>query len=116
MLKESGVCLMLQQSETFILKKAANLFRGLEAVGGWVTLTNQRLIFDPHRLNIQTEPLVLTYAEMIGIEKRYTLNLVPNGIKITTESGDEYKFVMWKRSAFIDYVNERIRESQQQYQ
>lgn len=113
--KESGVCIMLQESETIIFKKAANLFRGLEAVGGWVTLTDQRLIFEPHRINIQTEPLVLTYKEMIGIEKRNTLNLVPNGIKITTESGGEYKFVIWKRTAFIKYVNERIRESQQQY-
>jgi len=84
----------------------ANLFRSVEAVGGRLTITNERLLFNPHMINIQTEPVEINMADIIGVEKRNTMGLVPNGIKITNRYGSEFKFVVYKRAQLIDLINQ----------
>ena len=61
-----------------------SLFRGIEAVGGKIFLTNQRLIFINHSLNIQKGQTNIDYSEMKSVEKRKTMKIVNNGIKVTT--------------------------------
>ncbi|QOS77588.1 hypothetical protein JNUCC31_22860 [Paenibacillus sp. JNUCC31] len=83
----------------------ANLFRGIEAVGGRLNITNERILFNPHSINIQRKPLEIMIKDISKIEKRNTLKIVPNGIKITINNGQEYKFVVYKRSKLIELLN-----------
>jgi len=43
----------LKQNEQIIKQKAANLQKGIETVGGVLYLTNQRLVFEAHKINVQ---------------------------------------------------------------
>ena len=42
----------LPQGEVIIKEGAANLQKGIETVGGKLRLTNQRLLFKAHKLNV----------------------------------------------------------------
>ncbi|MGO0059497.1 GRAM domain-containing protein [Brevibacillus fluminis] len=86
----------------------ANLMRGIEAVGGKMTITNERIIFTPHVLNIQTKPLEIGIHEITAVEKRNSLFIVPNGIKIVVKHGQAYKFVVWKREELIGLIRGAI--------
>ncbi|QMV44836.1 hypothetical protein FPL14_01515 [Cohnella cholangitidis] len=104
----------LRPSELFLLEKvAANLFRGIESVGGRLSITNERLVFEPHAINIQSNILELNVQDIVKVEKRNNLLVVPNGMKLTTGDGKEYKFVIWNRSKIIELLNQTIKQAQQ---
>lgn len=86
----------------------ANLFRGPEAVGGRLKLTDRRLLFKSHNINIQTGTTEILIEQIAEVKKRNTLGIVPNGISIVTKDGAKYKFVLWRRSKIIDFINKRI--------
>ncbi|NQF16078.1 hypothetical protein HPY31_19455 [Brevibacillus sp. HB1.3] len=97
----------LKRNESIVQENiAANLFRGMEGVGGKLTLTSDRLYFQPHSLNIQTEPLELNLNDIAAVEKRNTLFVIPNGMKIKMHNGQEYKFVVWKRAEIIGMIQD----------
>ena len=92
----------LRQDEYVIFKNVqANWLRKFEGVGGKLYLTNQRLIFVPHGLNIQTDWVQMELWGTTKIEKHQTLGIIPNGIKITMDSGEVVKFIVWNRSKII---------------
>jgi hypothetical protein len=86
----------------------ANLFRGLEGVGGKIFLTNQRLVFKSHSLNIQKGQTNIVYLDIDSIHKRKTAKLVDNGIKIITKEGTEYNFVVNDRDAVLKKIQQKI--------
>ncbi len=100
---------MMTESEVVILRKPANLFRGIEAVGGWMSLTNNEIIFNPHKLNIQKQQLEILFSEIVEVTKRNTFYVIPNGIMIKEKSGQEYKFVIWGRSHLIKIINGKVK-------
>jgi hypothetical protein len=102
----------LLSGETVAKDGAANLQRGIETVGGRLYLTNQRLIFESHAINIQAGPTILPLTSITGARKCWTrfLNLIPlfpNSIGISTSDGKEYRFVMFGRKAWIDAIDGR---------
>lgn len=103
-------------NESPIREGAANLQRGLETVGGRLYLTNQRLVFESHRFNIQTGPTIIPLDSVTGIRKCWTrfLDLVPlfpNSVSILTKEGTEYRFVLNNRRAWIEAINQRLTHS-----
>lgn len=99
---------MNETQETYYLEVAANLYRGIEAVGGRLKMNNENLLFSPHSFNLQTGVTLIFMDEISSIRKRNTMGIVPNGILIETRRGQQYKFVTWKRQQVIDFVNSRI--------
>jgi hypothetical protein len=100
----------LLSGETLVKDGAANLQRGIETVGGWLYLTNQRLIFESHAFNILTGSTIIPLASITGARKCWTkfLNLIPlfpNSVAIATKEGKEYRFVMFSRQAWIDAID-----------
>ncbi len=96
---------MARNSEVLV-RAAANLWRGPEAVGGRLTLTRGRLAFRAHRVNIQALPLDIAVSDIVDIRKYRTGGFIPNGLAVTVASGIEYRFVTYKRSRFIAAVQE----------
>ncbi|MFD2530024.1 MULTISPECIES: GRAM domain-containing protein [Polaribacter] len=86
----------------------ANLFRGFEGVGGKIFLTNQRLIFKSHSLNIQKGQTNIDYNDIVSVTKRKTFKLRDNGIKITTKKGDEYCFVVNNRNVELKNILDKL--------
>jgi hypothetical protein len=86
----------------------ASLFRGIEGVGGKIFFTNQRLIFKSHSLNIQKGQTNIDYSEISSVGKRKTMKIINNGIKILTNKGQEYCFVVNDRESQIQKISIKL--------
>jgi hypothetical protein len=98
--------------ETPLKDGAANLQRGIETVGGWLYLTNRRLVFESHAFNIQTGATIIPLASITGARKCWTkfLNLIPifpNSVAVSTKEGKEYRFVTFGRQAWIEAIEDQ---------
>ena len=96
-------------NETPVKQGAANLQRGIETVGGKLYLTNQRLVFESHALNIQTGATIIPLSSINRTRKCWTkfLNMIPifpNSIAVSTKEGKEYRFVAFGRQDWIDAI------------
>ncbi len=91
----------LQPNEKIIKKGAANHWKGPESVGGKLFLTNQRLYFSSHSLNVQAHTLSIPLENIQKLEKHSSLGIVPNGLSITTTESATEKFVLWGREKWI---------------
>lgn len=86
----------------------ANLFRGVEGVGGKIFLTNQRLIFKSHSFNIQKGQTNLEYSIISSVQKRKTAKLIDNGIKIITKQNTEFDFVVNDRDDVLVKIQNKL--------
>ena len=87
---------------------AANLFMGLESVGGKMKIMDREIIFTPHKINAQKKPLLIKINDIKEVGKRNTFYIVPNGLAIVVKSGEEYKFVVNNRQKIITHLNEQL--------
>lgn len=83
----------------------ANLFRGVE---GKIFLTNQRLIFKSHSLNIQKGQTNIEYSIISSVQKRKTAKLIDNGIKIITKQNTEYDFIVNDRDDILVKIQNKL--------
>jgi hypothetical protein len=98
----------LELDEKIEFSHAANLFRGIEGVGGQVFLTNKRLIFKGHKFNIQSGQKNFPYEEILSCEPRKTGGLIDNGMRLQTKNGEQHDFVVNERDGFIAMLRQRI--------
>jgi len=94
----------LQAGEVVLRVGPANLARGWEAAGGHLTLTNQRLVFEAHRLNVQAYATLIDLSAVTGLELCWTklfnlIPLAPNSLAVHT-AGAEFRFVLHEREAW----------------
>jgi hypothetical protein len=83
---------------------SANRFKGKEAVGGWLFLTIEEIIFKPHGLNMQNQEAVIPLNTILEISKVNTLGIIPNGILIKTSENDVERFVVNNRKIWIQRI------------
>jgi hypothetical protein len=88
---------LLSDGEEVVWEGPANHFRGLEAVGGRLVLTNERLLFASHPFNVQTHEWAVSRTDVLDAGPVSTLGVVPNGLLVTTRSGDAERFVVSDR-------------------
>lgn len=100
---------VLEPNEGIEIEGPANLFRGIEGVGGKIFLTNKKLIFKSHKINIQKGQTDIEYSTIQKIVKRKTAKLIDNGIRIKTNNGKEYDFVVNERDLWFEKINQRIK-------
>ncbi|WP_026690388.1 hypothetical protein [Alteribacter aurantiacus] len=89
----------------------ANLFKGIEGVGGKLFLTKHALIHRPHRINFQSKETVIDLKDIANVTTRNTYLIAPNGLLVTTISGKEYKLVVNKREEWVEKINLVRRQS-----
>jgi hypothetical protein len=104
-----GSSVEVNQSEEILADVAANLFRGIEAVGGRLKITNRRVLFESHAMNLQKIPAEILFSDIAEVSKRNTLGFVPNGMLIRTKAGVEYKFVVSGRDKLISIIESKKR-------
>jgi hypothetical protein len=92
------------EGETLIKEDGANHFKGAEAVGGKLILTNQRLIFRSHSFNIQNHEENILLSRIKEVSSFKTLGMVPNGLKVLLDTSEEHRFVIDNRSVWIDSI------------
>lgn len=95
-------------NETIVFEGGANHFKGTEAVGGWLYLTNKKLIFQSHNYNVQNHKLVIPLNQITSIRTSLTHGYMPTGLQVVTNDGVE-KFVVFKRKEWVRRISENIK-------
>jgi hypothetical protein len=98
--------------ESLVKESRANLQRGIETVGGRLFLTTERLLFEAHKLNVQTGATAIDLRTITAVTKGWTkflnvLPLAPNTIVVTTSDGAEYRIVCSKRADWIAAIDQQ---------
>ncbi len=94
--------------EIDVLEGLANHFKGIEAVGGRLRLTDRRLVFESHSLNFQNHADSWALADIAGVRPVRTLGIVPNGIAVRLVDGTDERFVVSNRTAWIRAIASAI--------
>lgn len=103
----------LQPDEKVEYKLSANLRKGIEFVGGVLTITDQRFCFEPHPVNIQRGDVEFPIEEIEQFEAVNVLGVVPNGLKAELQDGTSHTLVVApgdiaNREEIVDFVQRRI--------
>ena len=93
------------EGEQLLKQGPANHFRGWEGVGGWLYLTDKRLLFRSHRFNVQNHELSMPLAEIVEVQTCPTAWIVPNGLRVVTPSGAE-RFVVEGRRSWLEEIKQ----------
>jgi hypothetical protein len=80
--------------EMILYETPANHFKGVEAVGGKLYLTNKRLFFKSHKFNIQNHSLSIFLNEIMFVNQYKALGFVNNGLSVGVRGGVIEKFVV----------------------
>ena len=94
--------------ETIIYEGLANHFKGIEGVGGKLYLTDKRLVFKSHNLNIQNHELSIMLRDIQKAETYKPLHLSSNGLCVETVDGVVEKFVVENAEKWNGLVQERM--------
>ncbi|MFZ0704416.1 MAG: TIR domain-containing protein [Candidatus Korobacteraceae bacterium] len=97
------------EAENVLGKFVVSIRRGLESVGGRIVITNQRLLFEAHGINIQREPVSIPLNDITAVGTYNSLGLIPNGFSVQCRSGQEYRFIAYSRKQIIDLINQQKR-------
>lgn len=95
-------------AEEIVGKFSANLFRGIEGVGGRLIVTNQRLLFEAHKLNLQRAPLEIPLDQISDVAETKVIGLIPNGVTVTCRSGEQHQFVSWNRAKIVAAIKQSM--------
>lgn len=99
---------LLQPNEQILKVSPANHFVGLIAMGGWLFLTNQRLIFQAHRLMQQPYQLSTPITEITQIRSGITTLM---HLAIRTRHHQNQRFVVGQRHAWSKAIQMQIAEN-----
>ena len=95
----------LRAGETIIKQGVANLQKNIETVGGKLYLTNQRLVFEAHKVNVQSASAEVEISNIQSSEPSWTkflgiLPIFPNSLSVYTKQGSESRYVLFGRGAW----------------
>lgn len=96
----------LLENESLIKEGGANHFKNMEGVGGWIYLTDKRILFKSHSVNIQKHELSIPLHKISEAKACMTFRVIPNGLRIQTTDGNEEKFVVEGRSDWVKNILE----------
>ena len=94
----SGLEIQLEPGEQLVHAGPANHYRGVEAVGGRLVLTDRRLAFRSHGMNIQRHEASYPLATITGVAPARMRGIVPNGLVVALADGSRERFVVAGRS------------------
>lgn len=92
----------LEPGEVIELKTGANHWKGPECTGGALFLTNKRLVFKSHRVNVQNHLFELSIPEISAVKRYKSAGIIDNGLLLTTTEGKEEKFVVEKAGEWAE--------------
>ena len=94
--------------ERIVYQGAANHWRGVEARGGWLILTERALVFRAHGLNAQNAPVRIELSSVRSLSPTATLGIVPNGLRVDGVEGARDRFVVGARAEWIRRIESRL--------
>jgi hypothetical protein len=96
--------------EALIKEGGANHFKGKEGVGGKLVLTDKRLIFKSHNLNIQNHQDNFDLAQINEVQATKTLNLFNNGLLLELVDMGKHKFVVDEPNDWVIAIRDQKKQ------
>ncbi|HEY3476910.1 MAG TPA: TIR domain-containing protein [Anaerolineales bacterium] len=96
---------LLEENESILYEGIASHGTGVKKVGGHLFLTNQRLIFKSHILNIKASEWHVFLQDVLDVTPSLALGFVPNEISVKTKSGLE-KFIVFERNTWLKLIQD----------
>jgi hypothetical protein len=87
------------EEERVLKQGPANHLCGWEARGGWLYLTDRRLLFRSHGYNIQNQELSIPIEAVVDAQPCATFCLIPNGLRVLTQHSVQ-RFVVSRRRSW----------------
>lgn len=94
--------------EKVLFEGLANHFKGMEGVGGKLFLTNKRVRFRSHAVNIQTHDESYPLTSITDVKAVNNAWIIPNGLLLTLADGRRERFVVYKRNEWVDQIEQRL--------
>jgi hypothetical protein len=69
------------------------------SVGGWLILTKQRLIFEPHKVNVGGKRIEISRQDIVAAMPGQ--GLLPNKLEIVTSNHEKHSFVVAQRAVWL---------------
>lgn len=86
--------IQFKENEKLLMQTNANHFKGIEAVGGMLFITNLRVIYKSHKVNFQNHLFEVNIADIVSYEKCKTFGVIENGILLGLTNGTKERFVV----------------------
>ncbi|MDL2263680.1 hypothetical protein LJC31_03400 [Synergistaceae bacterium OttesenSCG-928-I11] len=108
--------MIMQEGETILKEGSANSFGIALSRGGKLAVTNQRVLWQGHALNIGGQADVINLSDIVACGKCVTITIfalllpIPNAIYISTKDGKTYKYTVYKRKEWLDVLNKAIKD------
>lgn len=99
------VVIELNENEVIQHEGPTNLFRGIEAVGGKMVLTDKRLVFKSHNMNIQNGETQFDLVDIQEVKSRKIAKLFQTGMRLLTRNNDNVDFVVYDADTWVDKIN-----------
>ena len=90
--------------ESVVHHGAANHWKGIEAVGGKLFLTDKRLRFRSHAFNVQKHDESYARTDIVAASPARSLGIIPNAIRIELRDGRRETFVVNDRAAWLTHL------------
>ncbi len=97
--------------EQIIKDGQASHFKGFENVGGWLFLTDSRLISKSHSFNFQNHELSIPLNEVVDAQSVLTMKIIPNGLRVEMCGGQSESFVVEGRREWSCQITELLSEN-----
>jgi hypothetical protein len=104
----------LRVDERILRAEPANHGAGLGAMGGWLVLTTQRLVFKTHSFNLRKYELSLPLSSITSVEPTITVGLIANSIQVRLHDGRVERFSVDERTAWRSDIAATIVSSDNQ--
>jgi hypothetical protein len=101
------IVIELEPDEKLVKEGGANRILNLEGVGGKLVLTNKRLVFKSHKLNVQVHQLSLPLSEIETVEAGKT-GFLNNVLMIYQNDGASNKFIVFEPAEWVKAVETKI--------
>jgi GRAM domain len=102
----------LEPDETLLAEVYANLWRGWEAVGGKLFVTDRRIRFESHPLNVQCGATEILLSEVKAVSRCTNLGWLPNGLLVETTEARTHRFVVWNRQQLLGLIQMAMTKTQ----
>ena len=89
----------VKQEKKIICEGPANHKKGANAIGGWLFLTEDSIIFYPHKMNFSGQKFSVSVDNIANIETK------SNQLKLHTKTGETYAFVVNKANLWIQSIS-----------
>jgi hypothetical protein len=98
----------LANDEVLIRKGAATHLVPFEGVGGKLFLTNQRLFFEAHSLNIQKRDGSIRLENIVTVEAKHS-DLISRKLSIYLRNKSVEEFIVYKRKIWVAEIEKAIK-------